>query len=532
MGLFDIFKKTKLTDKPPVVLLILDGWGDAHAWGGNAISMGRTPNFDMLWQEYPHFILKAAEKSVGLPDAMPGNSEVGHVAIGAGKVIHQHLYLINQSIEDKSFYTNAELVKAMQTAKERGSKLHIMGMLSIGTQVHGSINHVYALCELAKQQGLSQVYIHGFSDGRDSPQQEGFERTHELEDKLKELGVGQIATVTGRYFAMDRNKRYERTERTYDAMVLGEGEKYKSAEECFVKNYAKDVTDEYINPSVIVKEDGSPVATIGENDVVIFANFRADRTRQISKALCNADFAGFKRKQWPKIYFTSMAYFSPNLPQNIAFKIKPKGETLGEVIAANGLSQYRIAESQKYPHATFFINGGREKPFPNEYRSLIPSLENITYDQVPEMSLEKVVKDLAGQIRHNKYDVYICNFANPDMTGHTGDLSATIEGCEYCDEGVGLVWEAIKKQNGTLIITADHGNAEQMVDIETGRPDPEHTKNPVPCIIASADNRFVKNPDIPTDHVLELKEVAPTILSILGLPMGKEMTGLPLVKTK
>jgi len=532
MGLFDFFKKTKLTDQPPVVLLILDGWGDAHAWGGNAISMGDTPNFDHLWQEYPHFLLKAAEESVGLPAAMPGNSEVGHVALGAGKVVHQHLYLINKAIEDGSFFQNEELIKAMQTAKTRGSRLHILGMLSVGAQVHGSINHVYALCQLAKQQGLSQVFIHGFSDGRDAPQQEGFEETHRLLGKLKDLGVGEIATVTGRYFALDRNKRYERTEKTYQAMVLGQGEEYRNVEEVFVKNYAKEVTDEYINPSVIIRPDGRPVATIDEKDVVIFANFRADRTRQISKALCNRDFNGFKRTKWPSIYFASMAFFSPNLPQNIAFRIKPSGQTLGEVIAQNNLSQFRIAETQKYPHVTFFLNGGREEPFSHEYRRLIPSIENITYDQVPEMSIAQVVKSLVNQIKHDKYDVYICNFANPDMTGHTGDLSATIEGCEYTDEGIGQVWEAVKQKNGVLIVTADHGNAEQMVDIQTGRPDPEHTRNPVPCIIASPDQRFVANPELPADYNFELKEVAPTVLSILGLPPGEAMTGIALVKLK
>ncbi len=532
MGFFDFLKKTKMTDKPPVVLLILDGWGYASAWGGNAITMGDTPNFDKLWLEHPHFTLKAAEEAVGLPEMMPGNSEVGHVAIGAGKIVHQHLYLINESIENGSFYQNEELIKAVELAKKRDSKLHIMGMLSLGTQVHGSIEHVYALCKLAKEHGLSKVYIHGFADGCDSPQREGFEQTHKLIERLAELGVGEIATVTGRYYSMDRNKRYERTQRTYEALVEGKGEMYENAEKVFTTSYSKDINDEYILPSVIVGEDKKPIATIDDNDVVIFANFRADRTRQISKALCNDGFKGFKRKKRPKIDFTSMAFYSPNLPQNIAFKIDPSGDCLAEVISKKGLSQYHIAESQKYPHVTFFINGGREIPFKQEFRDLIPSIQDITYDQKPRMSIDKVSKVLNSKIKSNKYDAYICNFANPDMTGHTGDLPATIEGCEATDECLGEVWDAVKKRNGILIITADHGNAEQMVDINTGRPDPEHTRNPVPCMICDSTNNLIKNPDLGEDYVFELKDIAPSMLYLLDLEKDPAMTGRNLIVRK
>ena len=528
MSIFDIFRKK--STQPPVVLLILDGWGYAHAWGGNAISMADTPNFEKLFTEYPHFLLRAAEEAVGLPADLPGNSEVGHVALGAGKVVYQHLTLIENALKDGSFFTNKEFLKAMQIAKERDSKLHIWGMLSTGTKVHGSIDHVYSLVKLAKQQGLTKVFIHGFSDGRDAPQREGFEETYRLEQKLKELGVGKIATVTGRYYSMDRNKRYERTEKTYNAMVLGEGKKFKSTEQVFTQNYANDVTDEYILPSVIVDETGQPTSKIENGDVVIFANFRADRTRQLSKAFCNDNFNGFKRRNRPDIYFVSMAFFSPNLPPNIAFKIESSGECLAEVIAKAGLTQYHIAESQKYPHVTYFINGGKEDPFSKESRRLIPSLENITYDQKPRMSIDKVMIDLYKNIMARNYDSYICNFANPDMTGHTGDLSATIEGCEATDEGIGVVWEAVKARGGTLIVTADHGNAEEMVDIETGRPNPEHTRNKVPCIIANPKKEFIANNEIPADYVTELKDVAPTMLHILGLEPGEGMTGKSLVK--
>jgi 2,3-bisphosphoglycerate-independent phosphoglycerate mutase len=532
MGFLDYFKKTKLSDKPPVVLLILDGWGYAHAWGGNAVTMGDTPNFDKLWTGHPHFTLKAAEAAVGLPEMMPGNSEVGHVAIGAGKVVHQHLYLINKAIEDGSFFQNEELIKAMQIAKDRGSKLHILGMLSLGTQVHGSIDHVYQLCKLAKDHGLSQVYIHGFSDGRDAPQREGFEQTHRLETKLNELGVGQIATISGRYFGMDRNKRYERTQRTYKAMVLGQGEKYHSTEEVFAKSYSQDVTDEYILPSVLIDANQKPVAVIEDNDVVIFANFRADRTRQISKALCNSNFNGFHRQKWPQIYFCSMAYYSPNLPSNIAFKIKPSGIPLAEVISKANLSQFHIAESQKYPHVTYFINGGREDTYPNEYRQLIPSIEDISYDQKPRMCIDKVASSLVDKINANKYDAYICNFANPDMVGHTGDLSATIEACEATDECLGDIWEAVAKRNGILMVTADHGNAEQMINIETGRPDPEHTRNPVPFMVCDPAHRIIINPDISDDYVTELRDIAPSMLYLLGLEKDQSMTGQNLIKFK
>lgn len=530
MSIFDIFKPKAAN--PPVVLLILDGWGHAHAWGGNAISMADTPNYEMLLKKYPTFYLRAAEGAVGLPADLPGNSEVGHVAIGAGKVIHQHLLIINQAIENGSFFTNEQFLKGMQLAKERDSKLHILGMLSKGTLVHGDIDHVINLVKLAKDQGLSRVYVHGFSDGRDSPQREGFEQTFRLEEEMEKIGVGKLATVTGRYYAMDRNKRYERTQKTYEAIVQGEGKKYKSAEEVFTKNYANDVTDEYILPSVLVDDDGQPITTIEDGDVVIFTNFRADRTRQISKALANADFDGFKRKVWPQIHFVSMAYYSPNLPPNVAFRVHPNVECLAEVISKAGMRQFHTAESQKYPHVTYFINGGKEKPFPKEERQLIQSIENITYDREPWMRVEEVTAVLNKKINSRLYDALICNFANPDMTGHTGDLSATIEGCEASDECLGRVWEMVKKVQGTLIVTADHGNAEEMVDIETGRPNPEHTRNKVPFIVADFRERYEADDQIPDDYVMELRDVAPTMLYILGLEPGEGMTGRTLVKKK
>lgn len=530
MSIFNLFKpKSK---RNPVVLLILDGWGHATAWGGNAITMGDTRNFNYLFQNYPNFLLRAAEDAVGLPTTLPGNSEVGHVAIGAGKVVHQHLLIINKALEDGSFFTNPAFLEGMKIAKENNSKLHILGMLSKGTLVHGDIDHVYNLVKLAKDQGLSKVYIHGFSDGRDSPQRDGFEQTFRLKEKLATLGVGQIATVTGRYFAMDRNKRYERTQRTFEAMTEGKGKKYKNAEDVFSENYANDVTDEYIVPSVVTDEQGQPLAKIENGDVVIFANFRADRTRQISKALCNDDFNGFSRRVRPKIHFVSMAFFSPNLPPNIAFRINPSGQCLAEVISKAGLTSYHIAESQKYPHVTYFINGGKEEPFQGESRQMIPSREDVTYDRIPRMNIDKVTKILVGQITSKLYDSYIVNFANPDMVGHTGDLSATIEACEATDECLGEVWQAVKKMNGTLIVTADHGNAEQMVDIKTGRPDPEHTTNKVPFIVADWEGKYQKNAKLSSDYVTELKDVAPTMLYLLGLEKGEGMTGTNLVEKK
>ncbi|MFA4930882.1 MAG: 2,3-bisphosphoglycerate-independent phosphoglycerate mutase [Patescibacteria group bacterium] len=530
MSIFDFFKPKAAN--PPVVLLILDGWGYAHAWGGNAISMADTPNFDRLFTQYPHSLLRAAEEAVGLPATLPGNSEVGHVAIGAGRVIHQHLTIINQAIANGSFFTNEQLARGMQLCKERNAKLHILGMLSKGTMVHGDIDHVINLVKMAKQQGLSKVYIHGFSDGRDAPQREGFEQTYRLEKEMTELGVGRLATITGRYYAMDRNKRYERTEKTYRAIVQGQGKMYRSAEEVFTKNYANEVTDEYILPSVLTDEAGHPVTTVEDGDVIIFANFRADRTRQLSKALANADFHGFTRHVWPKIHFVSMSFFSPNLPPNIAFHLQPAGECLAEAISKAGLSQFHIAESQKYPHVTYFINGGNEQPYPREARQLIPSIEDITYDQAPWMRVEEVAQALNQKIKSRLYDAYICNFANPDMTGHTGDLSATIEGCEATDVCLGRVWEMVKMMRGTLIVTADHGNAEEMVDIKTGRPNPEHTTNKVPFIVADFAQKYAPNEELSTDYVPELRDVAPTMLYILGLEPGEGMTGRTLVKRK
>lgn len=530
MSIFDIFKpKAK---QSPTVLLILDGWGYANPWGGNAISMAETPNFESLAQKYPFFTLEASAGAVGLPTNLPGNSEVGHMAIGSGQAIMQHLTIIDNAIADGSFFQNTFLLKAMQTAKERQSRVHILGMMSKGSLVHGNIDHVFALVQMAKDNGLSEVYVHGFSDGRDAPQTESLQQTHRLIEKMNQLGVGKIATITGRYYSMDRNKRWERTQKTYEAMIEGKGETSFDPEEVYAKNYSKDITDEYIPPTVIINSDGSPVATIKDGDVVIFANFRSDRTRQLSYALANADFDDFKRNVWPKIYFVSMVFYSMKLPENVAFRLKSEGDCLAKVISDAGLKQYHLAETQKYPHVTFFINGGREDVFSGEERGLIASIEGITYDRVPRMSVDKVADNLIDKINSNLFDAYIVNFANADMVGHTGDLPATIEACEAVDENIGRVWEAVKNKNGTLLIVADHGNAEEKVDIKTGRPNPEHTKNPVPFIVADSRGRFAARINLPEDYDKQLRDVAPTMLEVMALPIGKGMTGTSLVLRK
>lgn len=518
--------------KPPVVLLILDGWGYAHPWGGNAISMSETPNYESLMKNYPFFLLGAAETSVGLPSGQPGNSEVGHMTIGSGQSITQHLTLIGRSIEDGSFFQNPTLLEAMKIAKEKNSKLHILGMLSRGGLVHGDIEHIYNLVKMAKDHGLEKVYIHGFSDGRDAPLTESLQQTIRLVDKMNELGVGKMATITGRFYAMDRNKRWDRTQITYEAMLEGKGAHFKDPQEVFAQSYSNDITDEYIKPSVIVDENDKPVATIDDDDVVIFANFRNDRTRQLSYALAVDGFNDFRRHKKPNIHFASMVFYAEKLPKNVAYRLHSEGDCLAKAISNAGLTQYHIAETQKFPHVTFFINGGAEEPFKGESRKLITSIENVTYDKVPRMSVDKITSDVVSNLKNNNYDTYIINFANADMVGHTGDLTAIIEACEAVDQCIGEIWEVILKKKGTLLLTADHGNAEEKIDIKTGRPNPEHSKNDVPFVVADAQNRFVTNNDLPADYHKELRDVAPTMLYALGLDKAKGMTGNTLVIKK
>lgn len=508
--------------KKPVALIILDGFALRDEDKGNAVTHAKKPNFDRFWNEYPHATLQASGEAVGLPEGQMGNSEVGHLNIGAGRIVYQSLTRVNVAIREGEFEQNETLVAAVKHAKEKGTNLHLFGLLSDGG-VHSHIEHLYALLRLAKSEGLEKVYIHGFLDGRDVAPQSAETYLKELNEKIEEYGVGEIATLSGRYYSMDRDKRWERVEKSYRAMVYGEGPSYTSAEECVKDSYENGIYDEFVLPSVITKEDGSPVATIQDEDAVIFYNFRPDRAIQISNTFANEDFRSFDRgKKHPKnLHFVCLTHFSETVDGYVAFKPINLDNTLGEVLSQNNLKQLRIAETEKYPHVTFFMSGGREAEFPGETRILIDSPKVATYDLKPEMSAYEVTDALLAEIEGDKQDAILLNFANPDMVGHSGMLEPTVKAIETVDECLGKIVDAILAKGGTAIITADHGNADEVITLE-GNPMTAHTTNPVPVIV--------------TKQGLELREdgilgdLAPTMLTLLDVAQPKEMTGKTLIK--
>ncbi|MED3886197.1 2,3-bisphosphoglycerate-independent phosphoglycerate mutase [Priestia aryabhattai] len=508
--------------KKPVALIILDGFALRDEDKGNAVTHAKKPNFDRFWNEYPHATLQASGEAVGLPEGQMGNSEVGHLNIGAGRIVYQSLTRVNVAIREGEFEQNETLVAAVKHAKEKGTNLHLFGLLSDGG-VHSHIEHLYALLRLAKSEGLEKVYIHGFLDGRDVAPQSAETYLKELNEKIEEYGVGEIATLSGRYYSMDRDKRWERVEKSYRAMVYGEGPSYTSAEECVKDSYENGIYDEFVLPSVITKEDGSPVATIQDEDAVIFYNFRPDRAIQISNTFANEDFRSFDRgEKHPKnLHFVCLTHFSETVDGYVAFKPINLDNTLGEVLSQNNLKQLRIAETEKYPHVTFFMSGGREAEFPGETRILIDSPKVATYDLKPEMSAYEVTDALLAEIEGDKQDAILLNFANPDMVGHSGMLEPTVKAIETVDECLGKIVDAILAKGGTAIITADHGNADEVITLE-GNPMTAHTTNPVPVIV--------------TKQGLELREdgilgdLAPTMLTLLDVAHPKEMTGKTLIK--
>ncbi|WP_322552534.1 2,3-bisphosphoglycerate-independent phosphoglycerate mutase [Priestia megaterium] len=508
--------------KKPVALIILDGFALRDEDKGNAVTHAKKPNFDRFWNEYPHATLEASGEAVGLPEGQMGNSEVGHLNIGAGRIVYQSLTRVNVAIREGEFEQNETLLAAVKHAKEKGTNLHLFGLLSDGG-VHSHIEHLYALLRLAKSEGLEKVYIHGFLDGRDVAPQSAETYLKELNEKIEEYGVGEIATISGRYYSMDRDKRWERVEKSYRAMVYGEGPSYTSAEECVKDSYENGIYDEFVLPSVITKEDGSPVATIQDEDAVIFYNFRPDRAIQISNTFANEDFRSFDRgEKHPKnLHFVCLTHFSETVDGYVAFKPINLDNTLGEVLSQNNLKQLRIAETEKYPHVTFFMSGGREAEFPGETRILIDSPKVATYDLKPEMSAYKVTDALLAEIEGDKQDAILLNFANPDMVGHSGMLEPTVKAIETVDECLGKIVDAILAKGGTAIITADHGNADEVITLE-GNPMTAHTTNPVPVIV--------------TKQGLELREdgilgdLAPTMLTLLDVAQPKEMTGKTLIK--
>ena len=507
-------------DKKLTMLMILDGFGKNPNKEGNAIELANTPNIDELMKKNPTTTIYTSGLAVGLPEGQMGNSEVGHTNIGAGRIVYQELTRITKSIEDGDFFSNQELVAAIENCQKNNSKLHIMGLLSDGG-VHSHMRHLFAVLELAKRKGFEDVYVHCFLDGRDTPPASAEGYILKLEEKMKEKGVGKIATIAGRFYAMDRDKRWQRVQKAYDAMVKGEGVKATSAEMAIEASYQKEVFDEFVEPTVIYSGD-KPVAKIENNDSVIFFNFRPDRAREITRTLVDKDFSNFETEKL-NLYFVCFTQYDETMPNvHIAFKPTVLKNTFGEYISNNGLTQLRIAETEKYAHVTFFFNGGNEKQYPGEDRILIPSPKVETYDMKPEMSSYEVTEKVLEQIENEKYNAIILNFANPDMVGHTGSLDAAIKAVEAIDECVGKIVKAVEKVNGVLLITADHGNAEQMIDYKTGEPHTAHTTNPVPLILVGMEDVKLKEG--------KLADLAPTMLDIMGLAKPEEMTGESLIE--
>ena len=487
---------------------------------GNAVKLANTPNLDRLMKTCPNSRIFASGLSVGLPKGQMGNSEVGHTNIGAGRIVYQELTKITKSIEDGDFFSISEFNKAIENCKKYNSKLHIMGLVSDGG-VHSHIRHLYGLLELAKRKDFENVFVHCFMDGRDTPPASGESYITKLEEKMKEKGIGKIATISGRFYAMDRDKRWQREQKAYDAMVYGKGNKASSAIQAVEASYQKEVFDEFIEPTVICNGE-NPVAKIEPHDSVIFFNFRPDRAREITRTLVDKEFEAFETKKDLNLYYVCFTQYDEEMPNvKIAFKPTALKNTFGEYISNKGLTQLRIAETEKYAHVTFFFNGGEEKQYKGEDRILVPSPKVETYDMKPEMSAYEVTEKVVNAINSKKYDCIILNYANPDMVGHTGNLEAAIKALETIDECVGKVVDAVQKNNGTLLITADHGNIEQMIDYKTGEPHTAHTTNPVPLILVGKDDVKLKSG--------KLADLAPTMLDIMGLEKPEEMTGESLI---
>jgi 2,3-bisphosphoglycerate-independent phosphoglycerate mutase len=508
--------------KKPVVLMILDGYGLNEKEQGNAVSIAKTPVMDKLMAECPFVRGNASGMAVGLPDGQMGNSEVGHLNMGAGRIVYQELTRITKEIADGDFFKNEALLAAMNNCKANNSALHTFGLLSDGG-VHSHNTHLYGLLEMAKREGIEKVYVHAFLDGRDTAPTSGKGFMEQLVAKMEEIGVGKVASVSGRYYAMDRDNRWDRVEKAYKAITEGTGEEAQCPVTAIADSYAKDVTDEFVVPTVIV-ENGAPVATVSDKDSVVFFNFRPDRAREITRAFCMDEFDGFDRAARKDVTFVCFTEYDGTIPnKEVAFKKVMLDNTFGEFLAANGLKQARIAETEKYAHVTFFFNGGVEEPNEGEDRILVKSPKVATYDLKPEMSAYEVCDKLCEAITADKYDVIIINFANPDMVGHTGIEEAAVKAVEAVDECVGKAVEALKSVDGTMFICADHGNAEQLVDYETGESFTAHTTNQVPFILVNA---------APEYKLMEggcLADIIPTLIDLMGMEKPSQMTGKSLL---
>ena len=508
--------------KKPVVLMILDGYGLNNNCDHNAVCEARTPVMDQLMSQCPCVKGNASGLAVGLPDGQMGNSEVGHLNMGAGRIVYQELTRITKAISDGDFFTVSEFLQAVENCKKNNSALHMWGLVSDGG-VHSHIGHIYGLLELAKKNGLEKVFVHCFLDGRDTPPASGKSYVEALEAKMKELGVGKVASVSGRYYAMDRDNRWDRVKRAYDALTKGEGNQAQSATAGIQASYDAEKNDEFVEPFVVT-ENGAPVAVVEDGDSVIFFNFRPDRARELTRAFCDDEFTGFEREKRLNLTYVCFTDYDETIKNKlVAFKKESIVNTFGQFLADHNMTQARIAETEKYAHVTFFFNGGVEEPNKGEDRILVPSPKVATYDLQPEMSAPVVCDKLVEAVTSGKYDVIIVNFANPDMVGHTGIEDAAIKAIETVDACVGRTVDAVKEMNGVMFICADHGNAEQLLDYETGEPFTAHTTNPVPFILVNAD---------PSCKLREggcLADIAPTLIELMGMEQPKEMTGKSLI---
>jgi 2,3-bisphosphoglycerate-independent phosphoglycerate mutase len=507
----------------PVVLIVLDGWGINTTKEANAIAEARAPIYESLLRDWPHTQLQASGEAVGLPDGQMGNSEVGHLNLGAGRIVYQDSTRISKSIREGDFFKNPVLLTAMESVKQSERTLHLMGLLSNGG-VHSRLDHIFALFDMVKAQGITNVYFHAFLDGRDTPPSSAIGFITALEEHFSKIGIGAIATVSGRYYAMDRDKRWERVQKAYEAMVMGEGIRKYSAVEAVKQSYDHNRTDEFVIPTVILKPKTiRPLATMRDGDSVIFCNFRSDRAREITRTLTDSEFQGFKRQMFPKLSsFVCLTTYDEAFALPVAFAPVRLTNILGEILSSHGLRQLRIAETEKYAHVTFFFNGGEETPFPLEDRILIPSPRDVaTYDKKPEMSAREITDALVKHITSGQYGFILANYANPDMVGHTGVLEAAIKAVEVLDECLGRVLRAAQEAGSYVLITADHGNLEMMSDSSTGQPHTAHTTDPVPFIVIKEKVNLRKGG--------LLADVAPTVLDLLGIDKPADMTGSSLI---
>jgi 2,3-bisphosphoglycerate-independent phosphoglycerate mutase len=509
----------------PVLLVVLDGFGIRAEREANAIAIAGTPNLEALSREFPTTALETSGLAVGLPEGQMGNSEVGHTNLGAGRIVYQDLVRINRAVEDGSFFSNEALLLACRKAKTNGSALHLMGLLSDGG-VHSHVEHLHALLDLAKREGVPKAYVHAFMDGRDTPPRSGIEYVGQLETRLRERHYGQLATVIGRYYAMDRDQRWDRVALAYGAMVKAEGHRAPNGVKAMEQSYAHDETDEFVKPTVIVNGGGEPVGRVKDGDVILFFNFRADRAREITRAFTDATFKAFDRGPAPELAaYVCLTEYDKTFPFPVAFPPQELTEIFPELVSHKGLAQLRCAETEKYAHVTFFFNGGRELVYPGEDRILVPSPRDVkTYDLKPEMSAYEVTDKLVAAVQSGKYSFIVANYANPDMVGHSGRLDAAVKAVKVVDECIGRVWKAARAQGMAMLVTADHGNCEMMTDPQTGQPHTAHTLNPVPFILADPDFRGAK---LRAKGVLA--DVAPTALQVMGISQPKEMKGLGLV---